>query len=44
MAEAIVVFKNLFQDIRNLVKKERSTGKPKGKVKVYVIQVLIYLR
>ena len=37
MAEAIVVFKNPFQGIRNLVKKERSTAKPKWEVKVYVV-------
>ena len=40
MAEAIVVFKNPFQGIRNLVKKERGTAKPKRKVKVYVVMRL----
>ena len=37
MAQAIVVFKDPFQGIRNLVKKERGTAKPKRKVKVYVV-------
>ena len=37
MAEAIVVFKDPFQGIGNLVKKERSTAKPKWKVKVYIV-------
>ena len=37
MAEAVVVLKNPFQSIRNLVKKERGTAKPKWEVKVYVV-------
>lgn len=37
MAEAKVVFKNPFQGIRNLVKKERGTAKPKWNVKVDVV-------
>ena len=40
MAQAIVVFKDLFQGIRNLLKKERGTAKPKRKVKVYAIMRL----
>jgi len=37
MVEAIVVGKNPFQSIRNLVKKERGTVKPKWKVKICVV-------
>ena len=37
MARAVIVLKNPLQSIRNLVKKERGTAKPKWKVKVYVV-------
>ena len=37
VVEAVVVLKNPFQSIRNLVKKERGTAKPKWEVKVYIV-------